>query len=152
MEYAATLEPKCHPTAVRKLNAGPPPVTFTPRLNPVAPDFDPLAPDADLPPVPEYKQYQEPLQRSPVFDQMHKLFTERIAYIDGAMGTMIQRYKLEVGNGHKAVCCSGSLLQHLACTSSNSHFMPPDCGHQQLLEGNVLQLCIPLCDRSFVTG
>jgi len=98
MNYAATIDPKSTPTNVRLLNQAPaaPAVKFTPRLNPVAPDFDPLAPDADLPPVPKYKQYEEPLQRSPVFDQLHKLFTERIAYIDGAMGTMIQRYKLEV--------------------------------------------------------
>ncbi|KAF5838931.1 vitamin B12 dependent methionine synthase [Dunaliella salina] len=95
MEYAATLEPKCHPTAVKKINAGPPAVKFSPKVNPKPADFDPLAPDADLPPVPEYKPFQEPLQKSPVFDEMHKLFSERIAYIDGAMGTMIQRYKLE---------------------------------------------------------
>lgn len=30
-------------------------VKYTPRLNPVADDVDTLAPDNDLPPVPEYK-------------------------------------------------------------------------------------------------
>ncbi|MGQ3058951.1 MAG: hypothetical protein ACT6T0_17500, partial [Nevskia sp.] len=32
----------------------------------------------------------------PAFAQLDKLFKERIAFIDGAMGTMIQRYKLQV--------------------------------------------------------
>ena len=43
-----------------------------------------------------YKPWQEPLAKSPAFEQLDKLFEERIAYIDGAMGTMIQRYKLQV--------------------------------------------------------
>ncbi len=34
-------------------------------------------------------------KRSPVFDELEKLFAERIAIIDGAMGTMIQKYKLQ---------------------------------------------------------
>jgi methionine synthase I (cobalamin-dependent) len=32
-----------------------------------------------------------------VLPLLTSLFNERIAFIDGAMGTMIQRYKLEVG-------------------------------------------------------
>jgi len=36
------------------------------------------------------------MAREEVLPQLERLFTERIAYIDGAMGTMIQRYKLEV--------------------------------------------------------
>jgi 5-methyltetrahydrofolate--homocysteine methyltransferase len=93
LEFAATLEPKCKPTAVRKIG-GEPAVQITPRLNPVADDVDTLAPDADLPPVPEYKLYADPLKRSDAFEPLEKLLRTRIAYIDGAMGTMIQRYKL----------------------------------------------------------
>jgi len=110
MEYAATLEPKCHPTAVKKLNAGPPPVQFTPRQNPCPPGFDPLDLSSELPPVPEYKPYKSPLQGTPAFDELHKLFSERIAYIDGAMGTMIQRYKLEVREGLFVRECSRPLF------------------------------------------
>jgi 5-methyltetrahydrofolate--homocysteine methyltransferase len=96
LDYAATLEPKCHPTAVRKLgeaeaSAGP---TITPKLNPIPAGFDPCAPPADLPPVPVYKRKEDPLECSPVFDQLTKLMQERIIFIDGAMGTMIQRFKL----------------------------------------------------------
>jgi hypothetical protein len=93
LEYAATLEPKCKPTAVRKLAdaAGP---KITPRLNPIPAGFDPCAPPADLPPVPVYRRKQEELQRSPAFDQLTRLMQERIIFIDGAMGTMIQRFKL----------------------------------------------------------
>jgi 5-methyltetrahydrofolate--homocysteine methyltransferase len=91
MEYAATLEPKCKPTAVRKLNAA----LFTPKQNPIPAGVDPLAPDADLPPVPEYKQWQDPLAKSEAFAQLEELMQERIIFIDGAMGTMIQRYRLQ---------------------------------------------------------
>ena len=56
---------------------------------------DPLAPDADLPPVPEYKQWQDPLAKSEAFAQLEELMQERIIFIDGAMGTMIQRYRLQ---------------------------------------------------------
>ncbi|KAI3432427.1 hypothetical protein D9Q98_003981 [Chlorella vulgaris] len=91
MEYAATLEPKCKPTAVRKLNAA----VFTPKQNPIPAGVDPLAPDADLPPVPEYKQWQDPLAKSEAFAQLEELMQERIIFIDGAMGTMIQRYRLQ---------------------------------------------------------
>jgi hypothetical protein len=93
LEYAATLEPKCKPTAVRKLAdaAGP---KITPRLNPIPAGFDPCAPPADLPPVPVYKRKQDPVKCTPAFDQLTQLMQERIIYIDGAMGTMIQRFKL----------------------------------------------------------
>ena len=94
MEYAATLDPKCKPTDVRKLAefSGP---TITPKLNPIPADADPLAPEADLPPVPAYKAAADPLAKSEAFEQLEALMQERIIFIDGAMGTMIQRYKLE---------------------------------------------------------
>ena len=95
MEFAAMLEPKCKPTAVRKLlqfSAGP---TYTPKLNPIPAGVDPLAPVADLPPVPTYKSWSDPMATSEAFGQLEALMQERIIFIDGAMGTMIQRYKLE---------------------------------------------------------
>ena len=95
LEFAATLEPKCKPTAVRKLvvaGAGP---TITPRLNPVPGNVDILAPEDNLPPVPTYTPWQDPLKCSEAFPQLEGLMKERIIYIDGAMGTMIQRYKLQ---------------------------------------------------------
>ena len=95
LDYAATLEPKCKPTAVRKLNAQPAGVAFTPKQNPIPAGVDPVAPDADLPPVPVYKEWKDPLAKSEAFGQLEALMQERIIFIDGAMGTMIQRYKLQ---------------------------------------------------------
>jgi 5-methyltetrahydrofolate--homocysteine methyltransferase len=96
LEYAGTLDPKSKPTAVRRLNgaesSGP---ALTPKLNALAPGVDPLAPDADLPPVPAYKPWRDSLAKSEAFEQLESLMQERILYIDGAMGTMIQRYKLQ---------------------------------------------------------
>jgi hypothetical protein len=46
-------------------------------------------------PAPEgYKQWVDPLKRTVAFDHLTKLMQERIIFIDGAMGTMIQRFKL----------------------------------------------------------
>jgi 5-methyltetrahydrofolate--homocysteine methyltransferase len=95
LEYAGTLDPKSKPTAVRKLNEEPPAPVYTPKQNPIPADFDPLAPDADLPPVPTYKPWKDPLATSEAFGQLESLMKARIIFIDGAMGTMIQRYKLE---------------------------------------------------------
>ncbi|KAL4434809.1 hypothetical protein ABPG77_005336 [Micractinium sp. CCAP 211/92] len=95
LEYAATLDPRSKPTALRKLNGQPAGPSITPKLNPIPADVDPLAPDADLPAVPEYRRAADPLAKSEAFGQLEALMQERIIFIDGAMGTMIQRYKLE---------------------------------------------------------
>jgi len=95
MEYAATLDPKSRPTAVRKLNAHPEEPVLPPKLNPIAAGFNPLAPDAVLPPVPTYHPCSESLRKSEAFEHLETLMRERIIFIDGAMGTQIQKYKLE---------------------------------------------------------
>ncbi|KAK9815486.1 hypothetical protein WJX72_004510 [[Myrmecia] bisecta] len=95
LEYAATLDPKSPPTAVRKIGGEPAGPKVTPKLNPIPAEFNPLAVPADLPPVPKYKAYKDPLKKSAAFGQLEKLMKERIIYIDGAMGTMIQRHKLQ---------------------------------------------------------
>ena len=99
LQYAATLEPKCPPTAVRKLNAEPPGPKITPRANPIPAGTDPLAPEANPPPVPTYQRAKESLKKSAAFAPLEALLKERIIYIDGAMGTEIQKYKLQVGGG-----------------------------------------------------
>ncbi len=95
LTFAATLDPKSTPCKLVRLSGsgGSGGSKFTPKLNPVT--HDTLAPEPNLPPVPKYKPYKEPLKKSPVFGQLETLFKTRIAYIDGAMGTMIQRYKLQ---------------------------------------------------------
>lgn len=96
LEYAATLDPKSAPTKLRKLVPDAPGPKIQPKLNPIPAGFDPIAPPEVMPPVPAYKQWVDPLVKSPAFEQLERLFQERIAFIDGGMGTMIQRYKLEV--------------------------------------------------------
>ena len=89
LEYAGTLEPKCKPTDVKKLQTD----TLPPKLNPIAEGVDPLAVPTDLPPVPEYKAWADPLQKSEAFGQLQEMMEQRIIYIDGAMGTSIQKHK-----------------------------------------------------------
>ena len=93
LEYAATLEPKCKPTDVKKLHQESDSVVLPPKANPIHADVDPLAPPPDLPPVPVYKPWQDPLQKSAAFGHLQNLMEERIVYIDGAMGTSIQKHK-----------------------------------------------------------
>ena len=45
--------------------------------------------------VPGYKPWVDPLAKTETFAQLESLFQSRIAFIDGAMGTSIQRYHLE---------------------------------------------------------
>ena len=45
--------------------------------------------------MPGYKPWVDPLAKSDAFAQLEALFQSRIAFIDGAMGTSIQRYNLE---------------------------------------------------------
>ncbi len=96
LEYAALLDPKSPPTKLRKLGGEPKGPSYSPRLNPIPAGFNPVAPPDVLPPAPVYKPWKDALKTTEAFDQLEKLFEERIAYIDGAMGTMIQRYKLQV--------------------------------------------------------
>ena len=89
LEYAATLEPKCKPTDVKKLQTD----TLPPKVNPILAGVDPLEAPIELPPVPDYKAWVDPLQKSVAFGQLEKLMEQRIIYIDGAMGTSIQKHK-----------------------------------------------------------
>jgi 5-methyltetrahydrofolate--homocysteine methyltransferase len=92
LEYAATLEPKCKPTAVVKKGSVPV-FTPSPKVNPR--DDDTLAPPQTLAPVPVYKPFECSIQPTANYGVIQKLFQERILVIDGAMGTSIQKYKLE---------------------------------------------------------
>jgi 5-methyltetrahydrofolate--homocysteine methyltransferase len=58
LEFAALLDPKSAPTAVKRLDGGTAEASIVARLNPIPADFNPVAvPDSELPPVPEYKAY-----------------------------------------------------------------------------------------------
>lgn len=43
----------------------------------------------------QMQAYVDPLRKSEVFAELEELFQTRIAFIDGAMGTSIQQYRLE---------------------------------------------------------
>ena len=45
--------------------------------------------------VPGYKTWVDPLKKSAAFADLEEVMENRIMFIDGAMGTMIQRYKLQ---------------------------------------------------------
>ena len=45
--------------------------------------------------VPGYKTWVDPLKKSVAFADLEEVMENRIMFIDGAMGTMIQRYKLQ---------------------------------------------------------
>ena len=58
LEYAALLDPKSKPTAVKKLaDEAEPPLNLPPKLNPIAPGVNTIA-VKDLPTVPEYQEYR----------------------------------------------------------------------------------------------
>lgn len=63
--------------------------------NPIPEGQDQIGFDEPLPPVPEYATYVDPIEKTVAFEQLDKMFEERICFIDGAMGTSIQAYKLE---------------------------------------------------------
>ena len=45
--------------------------------------------------MPKYKKWVDPVEASPAFDLINKIMKERIMVIDGAMGTAVQKYKLQ---------------------------------------------------------
>ena len=70
LEYAATLDPKSRPTAVKKLGAEEEAAPqITPRLNPVSGEARIAAPD-HMPPVPAYRHWVDSVQKSPQFEQV----------------------------------------------------------------------------------
>ena len=77
LDFAASLDPKSKPTAVRKSRRF-------------------LASKSRCSgPVPDYKPYVSTLPRSDAFAKLDAVMKERIIMIDGATGTSIQGYKLE---------------------------------------------------------
>ena len=62
LDYAATLDPKSHPTAVKRLDGTVESAEskIVPRLNPIPVNFDPCE-VKELPPVPTYKPYRSVL-------------------------------------------------------------------------------------------
>ena len=51
-------------------------------------------------------KWQDPLKKSAAFAQLTKLMEERIIYIDGAMGTSIQKHRYQHREMHAGKCCT----------------------------------------------
>lgn len=66
--------------------------------------------------VPAYQPWRDPLAKSEAFGQLEAMMQERIIFIDGAMGTMIQRYKLQEEDFRGERCVPGVVLG--SCLSS----------------------------------
>ena len=97
LDFAATLDPKSHPTKLkRKDGFGPaaPAFVATPKQNVSTVNKIAPKPASELPPVPKYAKWVDPVKPTAAFDQIHKIMKERIMVIDGAMGTAVQKYKL----------------------------------------------------------
>jgi len=97
LEFAATLDPKSKPCKLRRKGGKPPPFQASPRQNYKGADYAPCAvpPASSLPPVPTYAAFKSTVKKSPAFDVLTKIMEERVVMIDGAMGTAIQKYKLQ---------------------------------------------------------
>jgi len=97
LDFAGTLDPKSHPTQLkRKDGFGPaaPPFVASPKQNVSTVDKIAPKPASELPPVPKYAKYVDPVKETAAFDTINKIMKERIMVIDGAMGTAVQKYKL----------------------------------------------------------
>ena len=99
LNFAATLDPKSKPCALKRKDGsgGPaaPAFVATPRQNVCTVDKIAPKPASELMPVPKYKKWVDPVESSPAFDLINKIMKERIMVIDGAMGTAVQKYKLQ---------------------------------------------------------
>ena len=76
---------------------------------------DPLAAPTELTPVPIYKEWVDPCEKSEAFALLDAMFKERICFIDGAMGTRIQTFKLE-GEEYHGDCYD---VGHVSYTTPN---------------------------------
>jgi len=93
LEFAATLDPKSHPTALRKLGEAPK-FEASPKQNYTTENKIAPKPASELPPVPKYTPYVDPLKKTAAFDVIEGIMQKRVMVIDGAMGTAVQKYKL----------------------------------------------------------
>ena len=95
----ALLAPPCICQSRNHASAQHPLIEFFPALclqeNPIPEGTDQIGFDEPLPEAPTYAAYVDPIKKNAAFEQLDKLFEERICFIDGAMGTSIQGYKLD---------------------------------------------------------
>jgi hypothetical protein len=93
------------------------------QTNPIPAGQDQIGFDEPLPPVPEYKAWSDPIEKSEAFVQLDTLFSERIGVIDGAMGTNIQDFKL----GEEDYRGERYKVRPSATSATHSHSTNPWC-------------------------
>ena len=93
LEFAATLDPKSKPCALRKLGEEPK-FEATPKQNYTTENKIAPKKASELPPVPKYAKWVDSLKKSAAFDVIEGIMQKRVMVIDGAMGTAVQKYKL----------------------------------------------------------
>ena len=97
LNFAAKLDPKSKPCALKyKDGSGPaaPAFVASPKQNYTTENKIAPKPASELPPVPKYAKWVDPVKPTAAFDVINKIMEERIMVIDGAMGTAVQKYKL----------------------------------------------------------
>ena len=101
LNFAATLDAKSGPCALKyKEGCGPVPAAeplfvASPKENYTSENKIAPKPASELPPVPEYATWVDPVKPTAAFAMINKIMEERIMVIDGAMGTAVQAYKLK---------------------------------------------------------
>jgi len=95
LNFAAIIDAKSKPCALRRKDGSPPAFKASPREN-VSTIANPIAPKpaSELQPVPTYAKWVDPIKPTAAFAQLNKIMSERIMVIDGAMGTAVQKYRL----------------------------------------------------------
>ena len=94
LDFAARVEPKSKPCALRYKDGAGPAFEAQPRRDVCTVDRIAAPAPETLPPVPTYARWEDPVVKSPAFEELAEIMTSRVLVIDGAMGTSIQRYKL----------------------------------------------------------
>jgi 5-methyltetrahydrofolate--homocysteine methyltransferase len=101
LNFAATLDAKSGPCALKyKEGCGPAPAAAplfvaSPKENYTSENKIAPKPASELPPVPKYATWVDPVKPTAAFAMINKIMEERIMVIDGAMGTAVQAYKLK---------------------------------------------------------
>ena len=111
LEFAATLDPKCKPTALKKLAGEPEGPQLPARVN-YTPGNGLIEPPVEMPPVPQYKLFVDSMKRSEAFAQVGCQLTGQEGDIMPARAWLI-RYSTH-HLSQPAAACGGAVLALLA--------------------------------------
>ena len=137
LEYAATLDPKSKPTAIKRIGGesdAPGASTIPARQNPAPGDgLQAIAAPAEMPPVPEYKPFVDTLRKSEAFEQVGS------AQLQGKLSCMISEH------GCCCRCRAARCKTEHAHASLSSYFIRPSCVVSCLVCATAWQLLDSSC-------